>query len=289
MKRMVYLLLGLGLAAALCVWWETAVFSRTAWQSDGSRVEYRENARGDVLHEARYDETGRWESAVDYRYDALGRVTRVDRHPSGVYERYTYGDGTATVEQFRLSGESMQTQSLTLDSYGRTTRSKTVFADGISSGETRFTYGADGQHTVENYDTDGTMTSAMTFDKSGRLLRLETVGAFSTLYFYEEPGLRTEHYDALGAPAGGSLSFYDGRGLAVRVEEYDARGTLTAFYESDFTDAGMLSERRSYGADGTLTSRCTCFYDEDGAYLGCERQSGEKLRRYGGNDRALYD
>lgn len=194
MKRMVYPLLGLGLASALCVWWETAVFSRTVWQSDGSRVEYRENARGDVLHEARYDETGRWESAVDYRYDALGRVTRVDRHPSGVYERYTYGDGTATVEQFRLSGESMQTQSLTLDSHGRTTRSKTVFADGISSGETRFTY-----------------------------------------------------------------------------------------------DAGMLSERRSYGADGTLTSRRTCFYDEDGAYLGCERQSGEKLRRYGENDRPLYD
>ncbi len=224
---------------------------------------YRENARGDVLHEARYDETERWESAVDYSYDALGRVTRVDRHPSGVYELYTYGGGTATVEQYRLSGEHRQTQSLTLDSHGRTTHSKIVFAGGISSGETRFTYGADGQLIVENYNTDGAMTSTMTFDKSGRLLRLETVGAFFTLYFYEGPGLRMEHYDA--------------------------RGALTAFYESDFTGAGTLSERRSYDADGTLTSRRTCFYDEDGAYLGCERQSGEKLRRYDENDRPLYD
>lgn len=289
MKRIAYLLLSLTLAVALCAWCETAEFTRTVVKSDGSRVEYTENARGNTLHEDSYNETGRWESSVDYAYDALGRVTRIERHPSGVYELYTYGTGTATVEQYSLSGKYMQTQYLTLDSHGRTTRSKLVYAGGTENGETRYTYGADGQRTVKNYNTDGTMTSTMTFDQSERLLYIETVGAFSTLYFYEEGNFRMENYDAEGRLKSYSLSFLDERGRTVRSEEYDADGRLTAYCEDDFTDFGTLAESRSYDADGTLTHRRTCFYDEDGAYLGCERQSSTGTKRYDANNRMIFD
>lgn len=289
MKRMAYLLLSLALAVALCAWWETAEFTCTVFKSDGSRVEYIENARGDTLHKESYDETGRWESAADYTYDALGRVTRIDQHRSGTYELYTYGDGTATVEEYSHSGKYMQTQYLTLDSYGRTIRSKLIFASGTENGETLFTYGADGQRTVESYDMDGVLTNTTTFDKSGRLLYLETVGAFSSLYVHEEGGCRTENYDAEGRLKSYSLSFYDERGVSVRTEEYDADGTLTAYYEKDFTDFGTLAEWRSYDADGTLTHRRTCFYDEDGAYLGCERQSSTGVKRYNEYDRRIFD
>lgn len=288
-KRIVYLLLTLALSAALCVWWETAVFSRTVIKPDGSRTEYTENARGNVLHKEMYDETGRWVSAADYTYDALGRVTRVDQHRSGVYELYTYGDGIKIVEEYSHKGKRMQTLYSTLDSYGRTTCSILVYSSGTRNGETHYTYGADGSCTVESHNTDGVMTNTMTFDKSGRLLYLETVGAFSTLYFYEEGGCRTENYDAEGKFESYSLSFYDERGVSVRTEEYDADGTLTAYYEEAYTDFGTLAEWRGYTADGTLTHRRTCFYDEDGVYLGCERQSSSGTKRYNEYDRTIFD
>ena len=220
------------------------------------RVELTYDATGAVAH--RVESVGGATHAYDYRYDAAGRLTEVDRDGAPA-ERYAY-DADGNRETRRLGGGALETSAF--DAEDRlTARAGTAYA----------------------YDDAGYLTArgddAFHYDARGELLSA-TVGGTTVSYRYDALGRRVARVQD-----GQTTQYlYGDPGNPLRITaSRSAAGVLTTYH---YDDAGSLyafergGQRYFAGTDQVGTPRVVADAGgtvQDVRDLRRVRQPGERL------------
>ena len=184
----------------------------------GSFLEYTYNAAGQ--RSSMEDQTG---FTVDYKYDALGRLSEL-----------TDGNGVLIV-------------AYSYDAVGRLAAER--FGNGTA---TDYGYDADGDVTsIENLATDGTVQSSYvyTYNNTGLPVTMTTAGDTFT-YRYDAGGQLT----SVQTPAGGMITYsYDAAGNRIAVVNNGQTTQYTTNDLDEYTQAGSTTYQ--YNANGDMISQ----------------------------------
>jgi YD repeat-containing protein len=178
--------------------------------------------------------------AIEYEYDADGRLTRMASRPGkkamsfeyrdgrlvtvrrGKYETTLRYEGNRVVEEIAGRGKVRYSY----DDAGRITRNVSTWPDGHTTA-TAFTYGSDGR--LQSHD-GGTETWTYTYNSDGRVARI-TNGVSTHAFRYLADG-RLDEYELLehDLPTARIVNHYDARNRLIEETQADGAGkTLKTF------------------------------------------------------------